>query len=365
MLLLAHSQVVGGALMPEWVFKTKGPLGPELDRHLYIERQELESMLLLCRQPTVYSYGALLSPRQMGKTTILYRLRQELRSSLPAAFIDLSVLRNQSEAACYQYVARRLTVELEPWLDSAIDRSLATPLETSVDLLSFLEAVATHTRSSRIVVMLDEVGALSLESSDSFFNLLRTVFNVARGLETILGKFLFIFSGAVDLYDLTFGTNSPLNICEKIYLSDFSLADVQRLTDNFRQLGPLPFEGMAEQIYALTSGHAYLTMRLCSLIERRQLEALTPQAVQEAADVLLQGDDNLQHVIRQLDKFPGDKARLYDIMQRENEMPFSRNDPVLARLEMFGAIRGEGGCQIRNELYRRMLWRYFSASKGR
>jgi len=80
---------------------------------------------------------------------------------------------------------------------------------------------------------------------------------------------------------------------------------------------------------------------------------------------LLQGDDNLQHIIRRLDKFPDARARLYEIMQRENEMPFSRNDPVLARLEMFGAIRGDGLCQIRNELYRRMLWRYYSVSRGR
>jgi len=346
-------------------FKTKGPLDPELDRDLYIERPELDDLLFLCRQSTVYSYGALLSPRQTGKTTLLYRLRQTLRPALPAAFIDLSVLRNQSEAACYQYVAQRLRAELEPWLDSAAGQSATMPLETSVDLLSFLETMAVHTRSSRIVVMLDEVGALSPESSDSFFNLLRTVFNVARGLDTILGKYLFIFSGAVDLYDLTFGTNSPLNVCEKIYLGDFSLADVRRLTAHFERIGPSPFEGMAEQIYALTSGHVYLTVRLCSLIERRHLAQLTPQAVQEAADALLQGDDNLQHLIRRLDRFPDARARLYEIMQRENEMPFSRNDPMLARLEMFGAIRGDGVCRVRNELYRRMLWRYFSAKQGR
>jgi len=351
--------------MAEWFFKTRGPLDPELDRDLYVERQELGDLLLLCRQPTVYSYGALLSSRQTGKTTILYRLRQKLRSSLPAAFIDLSVLRNQSEAACYQYVAQRLSAELAPWLDDAVGQSCAGLFETSVDFLLFLEAVAAHTRSSRIVVMLDEVGALSPESSDSFFNLLRTVFNVARGLDAILGKFLFVFSGAVDLYDLTFGANSPLNICEKIYLNDFSLTDVLQLTDNFCRIGPPPFEGMAEQIYALTSGHVYLTVRLCSLIERRRLETLTPQAVQAVADALLQGDDNLQHVIRRLDKFPDARARLYEIMQREGEIPFSRNDTVLARLEMFGAIRGDGMCQVRNELYRRMLRRYFSANKGR
>jgi hypothetical protein len=351
--------------MSQWFFKTKGPLDPEMDRDLYIERQELKELLVLCRQPTVYSYGALLSSRQTGKTTILYRLRHQLRSSLSAAFIDLSVLRNQSEAACYQYVARQLCAELAPWLDDAVAQSPIASLKTSVDMLSFLETVATQARSSRIVVMLDEVGALSPESSDSFFNLLRTVFNVARGFDTVLGKFLFIFSGAVDLYDLTFGTNSPLNICEKIYLADFSLADVQRLTDNFRRLGLPPFEGMAEQICALTSGHVYLTVRLCSLIERRRLETLTPQAVQEAADALLQGDDNLQHVIRRLEMFPDARARLYDIMQRENEIPFSRNDTTLARLEMFGAIRGDGVCRVRNELYRRMLWRYFSANKER
>lgn len=185
--------------MPRWLFKTRGPLDPERDRDLCVERKELGGLLNLCRQPMIYNYGALLSPRQTGKTTILYRLRQELRHGMPAALIDLSVLRNQSESACYQYVAKRLCAELEPWLGNADAQVLAMPLKTSVDFLSFLEAVAARTRSLRIVVMLDEVGALSAEASDSFFNLLRTVFNVARGLDTILGKYLFIFCGAVDL----------------------------------------------------------------------------------------------------------------------------------------------------------------------
>ncbi|OQY18600.1 MAG: hypothetical protein B6I34_10515 [Anaerolineaceae bacterium 4572_32.1] len=348
--------------MPGWFFKTKGPLDPELDRDFYIERQELEDLLLLCRQPTIYSYGALLSSRQTGKTTLLYHLRRRLRGSLPAVFIDLSVLRNQDGAACYQYVARRLVTQLESRLDKKTLQPLPT-LKTSVDFLQFLEKLAESVNTSRIVVMLDEVGALSRESSDSFFNLLRTVFNIARGMDSILAKFFFIFSGAVDLYDLTFGANSPLNICEKIYLGDFSLSDVQRIVGYFEHIGLSPFEGMGEQIYALTSGHVYLTMRLCSLIERQQPEALTLQAVQQAADDLLKGDDNLQHIIRRLDKFPDVQDRLYEIMQRENEIPFSRNDTVLARLEMFGAIRGEGMCQVRNELYRRMLWRYFSANQ--
>jgi hypothetical protein len=347
--------------MPEWFFKTKGPLDPKLDRSLYVERQALQRLLNLCRQPTVYSYGALLSSRQTGKTTLLYRLRQELHNSLPAVFVDLSVLRNQREAACYQYLARRLAERLDPWLDGAAKDALPTRFETSVDLLTFLEALVEKASASRIVVMLDEVGALSPESSDSFFNLVRTVFNVARGLDTLLGKFLFLFSGAVDLYDLTFGTNSPLNICEKIYLSDFGPEDVRQVVEKFARLGLVPFEGMAEQIYALTSGHVYLTMRLCSLIERQRPETLEPENVRRAADDLLQGDDNLQHVVRRLDMFPDARARLYEIMQREGEIPFSRNDTVLARLEMFGAIGGDNACRVRNELYRRMLWRYFAA----
>jgi len=351
--------------MPEWFFKTRGPLDPELDRDLYIERRELGGLLNLCRQPTIYSYGALLSSRQTGKTTLLYQLRQRLQGSLPAVFIDLSVLRNQSEMACYQYVARQLIVNLAPWIDSDLIQSLPSKFETSIDFLSYLEMVAEQACVSRIVVMLDEVGALSSESSDSFFNLVRTVFNMARGLDTILGKYIFIFSGAIDLYDLTFGTNSPLNICEKIYLGDFSSADVQQVVNHFGRLGLLPFEGMAERIYALASGHVYLTMRLCSHIERQEPDLLTPQVVQQAADSLLQGDDNLRHVLRRLDKFPETATRLRDIMQREGEIPFSRNDTVLARLEMFGAISGDETCQVRNELLRRMLWRYFSANRDR
>ncbi len=59
-----------------------------------------------------------------------------------------------------------------------------------------------------------------------------------------------MFSGAVDLYGLTYGTNSPLNICEKVYLQDLAEEDVARLVGLFRKLGVTVPKEAPGRIYA-------------------------------------------------------------------------------------------------------------------
>jgi hypothetical protein len=198
--------------------------------------------------------------------------------------------------------------------------------------------------------MLDEVGALAPQVSDSFFNALRTVFTQGRGLNTQLAKYLFVFSGAVDLYSLTYGTNSPLNICEKLYLQDFDVADTQHIVRQFERLNVQVPDEAASHIHGLAGGHPYLTMRLCALLEHAQVTTLTPEAIDRAAQQMLIEDDNIRHVIIELERRPAERRKLRSILIEGRETPFSRNDPVLASLEMIGAIRASQPCQVRTTL---------------
>ncbi|MBC7316536.1 MAG: hypothetical protein H5T70_08985, partial [Chloroflexi bacterium] len=43
------------------------------------------------------------------------------------------------------------------------------------------------------------------------------------------------------------------------------------------------------------------------------------------------------------------------------DVPFSRNDPVLASLEMLGVIRPSQPCRVRNRIYALSLERYLRA----
>jgi len=60
-------------------------------------------------------------------------------------------------------------------------------------------------------------------------------------------------------------------------------------------------------------------------------------------------------VVRALEKRPIERRRLQSILLEGRKVPFTRNDPVLASLEMVGVIRPTQPVQIRNLLYEQAL----------
>jgi len=133
--------------------------------------------------------------------------------------------------------------------------------------------------------------------------------------------------------------------------------------EQFARLGVAVPEEAPRAVYALTGGHPYLTMRLCSLLDEAGLRELTREAIEAAAEQMLVEDDNIHHVIHQLERRPIERRRLRSILLEGREVPFSRNDPVLASLEMIGVIRPTQPCRVRNRLYERALRRYFRAGE--
>ena len=340
-------------------FKTRGPLLAPGDEDLIVERPALRRALRIAQQPSITQYIALLSSRQTGKTTILLRLMDLLRDMYACVFIDLSVLQAQSAKACFRYVAFRLISEFRVMLDPDLPLPETSEIGSSVEFLEFLSQLADLVPVPRILLLFDEVGALSPSVSDMFFNTLRTVFTQGRSLTGNLSKYLLIFSGAVDLYDLTFGTISPLNVCERIYLRDFQEPDIAAILRGFHHLGVTVHKDAGATLSFLTGGHPYLTIRMCALVEEMQVKELTPECLEQASETILMGDDNLRHIIRGLEKHPQVRRRLRGILSGD-KVTFSRNDPGMATLEMIGVIRPVQPCQIRNEIYRRALERYFS-----
>ena len=341
-------------------FKTRGPLLFATDAELIINRPELRRAIRIAQQPSVTQYIAFLSARQTGKTTLLFRLRDLLRDYYACIFIDLSVLSAQNASACFRFVAFRLITEFRAILGASFPLPETRRIASAVEFLAFLSELADIVPMPRIILLVDEVGALSPQVSNSFFNTLRTVFTQGRGLTNHLAKYLFVFSGAVDLYALTSDSNSPLNICEKIYLRDFDLPDVVKIVGQFSKLDMKLSEGAPAKIYELTGGHPYLTLQLCALMERAQIREVTPAEIERTAEKMLVEDDNIRHVIRELERRPLERRRLRSILFEGRKVPFSRNDPVLASLEMIGAIRAVQPCEVRNRLYERTLQQYYA-----
>jgi hypothetical protein len=345
------------------LFRAYGPLRLPEDRDILIDRPELGRVLSLARQPVVTQYLAILSARQTGKTTLLLQMMDTLRGGAACVFIDLSVLRGQDARTCFRMVASQLASTLDEYRgegDAPLDSSAA---DNPVGFLDYLQRIAKSVPVPRIILLMDEVGALAPEVSDTFYSTVRTVFTQGRGLRNVLAKYLFVFSGAVDLYGLTFGTNSPLNICEKVYLEDLTLSHVTQILGRFAQLGVSVAGDAAEAVYSLTGGHPYLTMRMCALMEAARPGKITAQTVQRAAGEMLVEDDNIRHLLRELESQSGARRHLQSIVIDGQSVPFSRNNPILASLEMLGAIKPAQPCVVRNALYERALREYYGVQK--
>jgi len=347
------------------LFKTHGPLLASVDQDLIIDRPEFRRALRIAQQPSVTQYIAILGGRQTGKTTVLLNLMSMLENIYPCVFLDLSILRAQDARACFRSLAFQLLSELRSVLGQDILIEERIEIETPIDFLTFMRELANAVPLPRIVILIDEVGALMPQVSDTVFNALRTIFTQGRGLGNDLAKYLFVFGGAIDLSELTRGNNSPLNICEKLYLQDFELGDVDLIVHQFRQLNVRVSRYATETLYSLAHGHPYLTMRLCYLMERAQITKVTAKEIEQAAQEILISDDNIRHVIRKVDERPAVRRRLTHILNGDAVIPFSRNEPTLATLEMIGVVRATQPCQIRNELYARALTQYLSGLEGR
>lgn len=344
------------------IFKTRGPLDPVNDSAIYVPRPELEQLLRAAQATTVDAYLAILSSRQTGKTTLLYQLRHRLRPrGLGVALIDLAVIRDQSEDQLYRYVAGELRSELSSHLPRSAEKKDAALPANPIEFRRFMLNLARQVRPPRIVVLMDEVEAVSEKSADAFFGTVRNIFSSRRKEdEAAFEKYLLVLCGGRELHRLTAGPNSPLNIAERIYLKDFDAAGVQTLVANFRRVAPsvaAPLE-TAQWVYEQTGGYPYLTQKLCALIQQARPATITARVVQTAAAEILRSDDYLEKMILQIEADPPVRDQLKQIVTGKS-LPFSRLNPTIARLELLGAIRDTKQCAVRNALFATAFRRHF------
>lgn len=334
------------------VFKTRGPLDPVTDHAVCVQRPELDQLLRAAQAPAIDAYLAVLSSRQTGKTTLLYQLRARLRPrGYAVVLIDLAVTRNQAEAELYRYVASEIRSALDLSVPRHPGRRVAAPPCNPIEFRTFLLDTARQSAAPRIVIMIDEVEAISGKASDGFFGTVRNVFSSRRKEdESAFEKYLFVLSGSKELHRLSTGPNSPLNIAERVYLEDFTLEGVQALVANFTRAAIAAPPETARWIYAQTTGHPYLTQKLCSQIEQWHPGVITQEIVQRATIQILKSDDHLEKMLQQIDEDRPVRQTLEEVVSGK-QIAFSRLQPAMARLELLGAIRDSGNCAVRNPIY--------------
>jgi len=289
--------------------------------------------------------------RQNGKTTVLLRLEERLKSRFAEGVrvcrVDFQNLPRATAHAAYHHLARRVAQVL-PHVPQIPELTDAPALG------DFLEATLDNSAVQRLVLLLDELGALPDTTREDLAHILRAL-HTRRLHSPALAKVQFVLTGGVELYHLAVVEASALsNVCEVMRLGDLSETDAVDLV--IGGLVPLGMDvvvatAISQAIYARVHGHPYFTQRLGELIANQQIAGGSPNvaAVEDGTRKLLeQSDPLLEHLRRSVTELRLEDAawRLLSASQRT-----SRTDDATERLELLGlAHRAERYWEPRSPL---------------
>ncbi len=307
-------------------------------------------------------YLTVLGPRQVGKTSLLYKLQANLEEkSIPCAIVDLSTLQGvENEVPSFWY--NLLTAHLHHQLrrsDADIYRDKTVhDLSSFIAFLNSFEVVSGAKK--RAVIMFDEAAAVPSSLKQQFFSRLRYLFNNRPNPRAEPAtRFDFVFAGAFYPSALvTETTVSPFNVSNEVRVPDFQRPEVDKL---FAQLH-LEQEA-ADEIWNAVGGHPFLTQKICQNLAHNCQGIITPTDVQAQVNDILQHDAHLQNVVRRLDESPAEVKLIRRVILKRERVRVNPNvNAVAAQLEMIGALTvgPDGFARVRNGIYGRLLRNYLS-----
>jgi hypothetical protein len=272
------------------------------DANCYIERQTDRKAEQSIRQEKFLYVTA---PRQMGKTSLLNRLRAQLSANgWQSCSIDMATLKRLEPDVWFSALGTELGRQLR------FPPSAYPTLKNQMDFKAFiLDSVGLAHRDKRLAIFFDEIeGLLGNPFADGFLMVMRDLYNQR---EAYPGHFIAAFAGAINPEALIKDpTISPFNVAEQLTLEDFTFGEAHQLTSHLAAL-PVPLDPAAHRhIYNWTGGQPYLIQRICATlvgeVQDGHIAHLTCDAVDRvvAEQILnpLHRDVNVTHVLNELDK---------------------------------------------------------------
>lgn len=332
-------------------------------RGVYIPRQADEELLQLCREST---FAYVLTPRQMGKSSLMIRTAEQLMDQgSQAVIIDLTQIGTQLTADEWygdflDLVASQLllSTNVKQWWQAHAQSG------TTLRLTRFFQEVLLTEVTEPIVIFVDEIDTtLSLDFTDDFYAAIRYLY-VARSTDANLRRLSFVLIGVATPADLIRDPKrTPFNIGTRVDLTDFTAEEALPLAAG---LGLPSEQGQQVLDWGLqwTSGHPYLTQRLCrALVERPPTVWSANGVAAVVAETFLgdrsEQDNNLQFVRDMLTKRAPQNLE-QEVLQTYRQV-YRRRQPVLdeeqnlvkSHLKLSGVVRREGkDLQVRNRIYR-------------
>jgi len=294
-----------------------------------------------------------LTPRQMGKSSLMVRTARRLQAD---------GVRTVILEQWYLGLLSRVNARLDRTFDLAAWWGARAHLGVVQRFTDYLREMMLQV-DARVVIFIDEIDTtLSLDFRDDFFAAIRYFYNM-RSDEPGLERLSIVLLGVATPADLIRDrTRTPFNIGHRIDLLEFSRDDARLLERGLEAVYPTHGVAIFERIYGWTNGHPYLTQKLCLAASEDEVCANSPERVDDLVHDLFLSESarretNLQFIRDNIMGRPPDERRrivsLYRDVRRNRNVAEDERSPAQNRLKLIGLVKGEGGAlRVRNQVYR-------------
>ncbi len=346
-------------------YQAGGALEPDV--RSYIERAADRELLDALLQ---MQFCYILTPRQMGKTSLIARTKERLRTAgVRSVKIDLSGI-GQSVSVEQWYLGQINIIVRELQIKINYNRwwQQHSYLGDVQRFGNFLTEVVLTKVAEPIIIFVDEIDTtLSLPetfNTDDYFAAIRAFYN-ERAFNPSLQRLSFVLVGVAAPSDLIKDARrTPFNIGKRIVLTDFLPEEAHPLTTGLAPDTTLA-TSMLNQIMEWTGGHPYLTQQACRCVAQWAQSSWNvteaPVIVEELIKKIFLSewgrntDSNLQFVHTRISKSPeGAKLlRLYRKVRRGEILTDNELDPLFVALKLSGLVKTSDAeiVIVRNRIY--------------
>lgn len=322
-----------------------------------------------------------LTSRQMGKSSLMVRAAHQLRNhgctvlTLDLTAMGQNVTPDQWYGGLLGRIGRQLDMEdsLDDfWLSrqttgpcqrffSALSEKVLPQLQGMDKNAGSRQAGQSQSSTGRLVIFVDEIDmvrSLPFPTAE-FFAAIRESYN-RRSEDSKLDKLDFAVFGVASPAELIQDSRmTPFQIGQRIELQDFSFEDAEPLSHG---LGRDPVVGrkLLERAFFWTSGHPYLTQKLCKgILEHTSIQ--TPEDLDDLCKESfftsrsVEQDDNLVFVRDRICRAEANRRELlntYSRIRSGERVPLEDGDPTGIALRLSGIVQTSGNyLAVRNRIY--------------
>jgi formylglycine-generating enzyme required for sulfatase activity len=341
-------------------FTAGGTLSP--DAPSYVHRPTDDE---LYRNIKAGEFCYVLTPRQMGKSSLMIRTAQRLMDEgIRSAIVDLTQTGTvESEDQWYKgilsQIQRRLRMKLDPvqWWEQR------KGIPNVQKFIEFFEEALVEVRE-HVVIFMDEIDTtLKLDFRDNFFAGIRALYN-ARAENPDLRRITFVLLGVASPSDLIKDrSRTPFNIGQEIPLRPFSRQSASMLEQGLEACYPGLSSRILDRVFYWTNGHPYLTQKICQRLVDEPVREYSDQELDQVVEQLFISEEasretNLQFVRESVLNPPDrrDNLSLYKKILQGKEIRDNRNSVSQSHLKLAGLARvDDGRLVVSNRIYARVF----------